>query len=175
MDSSVGGLVNRHLAERPALTPRDVYKLLYQGVFGVGHILQAGAEGYLQREASELDLLEHPGETLTEPVSVDGAVIRVNLRPYVRRRLPIQKLYEAMLASQVKGDPEAFLALWDEYVASVRNGEVRMNSAEVEEFNRGVDRVNIKAMHHSPAYRDAYHPAYRVILASQLGEILAPD
>ena len=44
---------------------RDAYKLLYQGVYGVGHIMGPGAWDYLQREAKSLDIKDQLGDPLS--------------------------------------------------------------------------------------------------------------
>ena len=47
----IAELVGEHKAIRPEMRARDAYKLLYQGVFGVGHIMGSGAWDYLQSES----------------------------------------------------------------------------------------------------------------------------
>ena len=74
----------------------DFYKLLFQGVFGVGHIMGSAAWNWLRKETESVDLEGHPEEPLLEGVSADGSMVRVNLRPYLKRGLPLEDLFEAM-------------------------------------------------------------------------------
>jgi hypothetical protein len=93
---AVEALLKEHFDRRPLMRATDFYKLLYQGEFGVGHILGEGARKRLQEEAISIDLADHPDEPLVEAVSEDGSMVRVNLRPYLRQRLSLDRLYEAM-------------------------------------------------------------------------------
>ena len=67
-----------HRDRRPLMRATDYYKLIYQGVFGVGHIMGVDAWGWLEREAEGLDMGDQPDEPLMETISVDGVVVRVN-------------------------------------------------------------------------------------------------
>ena len=84
----VESLIVEHYDRRPLMRATDLYKLLYQGVFGVGHIMDEGALDWLRAEAEKLDIEENPDEPLLEDVSADGKIVRVNLRPYLRRGSP---------------------------------------------------------------------------------------
>lgn len=98
----VEGLIRRHLDRRPHMRATDIYKLLYQGVFGVGHLLGESARQRLEAEARTLNLDDHFEEPLIEEVSADGAMLRVNLRPFLRRRLQLDGLFSAMLESRTR-------------------------------------------------------------------------
>ena len=155
-------LVRWHLGKKPKMEAFDVYKLLYQGVFGVGHILSEGAQNYLFREASELkDIgVEEP---FTEPVSPDGEMVRVNLRPFLKAGLPLEMLFSAMLASNVEGNSTIFLERWDAFVKLVRTRVLVFSQKEIDELNEKINREKPQPMHHSTEYREAYHPSYRVV------------
>ncbi len=86
---AVEALLREHFERRPQMRATDFYKLLFQGVFGVGHIPGGGARKRLEEEAESLDIDDHPDEPLIERVSVDGSLVRVNLRPYLRRGFPL--------------------------------------------------------------------------------------
>ena len=155
-------LIKWHLEKKPKMGVFDVYKLLYQGVFGVGHILSEGAQHYLLKEASELKDIEFE-EPFTEPVSPGGEMVRVNLRPFLKKGYPLKKLFDAMLASNVDGDSVVFLERWDAFVMLVRNRVLVFNQNEIDELNEKVNRKSPQPMHHSTEYREAYHPSYRVV------------
>src|SRR3990170_2309710 len=96
LKESLWSLIRMHEELRPLLRSVDVYKLLYQGIFGVGHILGEGAFERLEAETRGLKMDEHTEEPLVEPVSIDGSMVRVNLRPYIRQGLPLDELFSAM-------------------------------------------------------------------------------
>jgi hypothetical protein len=153
----------KHLETRPRMRVRDVYKLLYQGVFGVGHIMGEDAYGRLLEEAGRIDLQDHPWEPLLEPASVDGETVRVNLRPYLRRGGSLEGLYEAMKeSSEVKGDSEEFMSLWGlfkEFAEELAGLDVET----IQRYDEELREKGPKPRHHSAEYRVAYYPAYRVV------------
>ena len=151
---------------------RDAYKLLYQGVFGVGHIMGPRVWDYLRKEATSLDRNEKIADPLIEPVSLEGSIVRVNLRPYMRNGHPLHLLMEAMRLSDVTGRPSHFVEEWDAFAELVWSGQLDFVHSEVEEINRVLDRVRPQPMHHTPQYRRAYHPAYRVVRRREMLKIL---
>jgi len=165
-------LVAQHKAVRPEMRARDAYKLLYQGVFGVGHIMGPGAWDYLQEEAKKIVLTDQPADPLMESVSLDGSVVRLNLRPYIREGHKLPSLMEAMRHSDIEGNPAEFLELWDTYAELVWNGQLDFEHDEVDGIGKALDRAKPQAMHHTPQYRDAYYPAYRVVRRREVLKIL---
>ncbi len=168
----VSDLVSSHKKARPEAGVRDVYKLLYQGVFGVGHIMGPEALPRLRAEIGGLDLKEQPNEPLSEAVSVTGSIVRVNLRPYVRAGKGADRLMDAMKGSVLAGKAEEYCAHWDSFAELVWAGKLGFDNSEVERINRELDREAPRPMHHTPAYREAYHPSYRVVRRRELLRIL---
>ena len=150
----------------------DFYKLLYQGMFGVGHILGEGARRRLQEEAASIDLADHPDEPLIEAVSADGSMVRVNLRPYLRQSLSLDRLYEAMKeTSKDQGAPEKFLQAWSVFHDHAISGALKIDSEELESLHQELHEKGSRPHHHSDPYRIAYYPAYRVVKKEALGRI----
>jgi hypothetical protein len=168
----VAELVAVHKRTRPEMRARDVYKLLYQGVYGVGHLMGPGVWDYLQREAKSLDVKDQPGEPLMESVSVDASMVRVNLRPFIAKNYSLIKLMEAMRNSEIKGKPSEFLELWDAFTELVWSGQLDFDQEEVCNVNKSLNRDKPEPMHHTQQYRDAYHPAYRVVLKREALKII---
>lgn len=151
----------------------DVYKLLYQGAFGVGHLMHGEAQRHLRSEAEGLDLDEQPDEQLIEEISIDGDKVRVNLRPYIRRKLPLDKLFEAMRASNTENGADEFLRAWNTFRTLVDRDRLNFPKEDIEALSQGLGLGEIPARHHSEAYRKAYSPAYRVVKRSELQRFLA--
>ncbi len=167
------GFIRGHKGRRPAMRAADAYKLLYQGVFGVGHALGAGAWDRLVEEAERIGVRDHPEEPLSEDASPDGSTVRVNLRPYLRRGLPLESLFGAMRASaKEKGSPEEFISLWESFKELVYDGKLPFDQEEVDELDRGLNRESPQPKHHTRPYREAYHPSYRVVKRSFLERVL---
>lgn len=147
----------------------DYYKLIYQSVFGVGHIMGDDARLWLEKEAEEVDLAHQPDEPLVESISVDGSIVRVNLRPYLRRGLPLEKLFSAIVeTAEVGGSEEEFLESWAVFRKLAEEGELDIDKEELEDLEEELQRKGIRTHHHTEAYREAYKPAYRVVKRSAL-------
>ena len=166
-------LLGAHKAARPEMRARDAYKLLYQGVYGVGHLMGPGAWDYLQKEAASLDVKDQPGDPLMESVSVDGSVVRVNLRPFLAKGYPLIQLMEAMRNSEVVGNPKDLIEIWEAFAKLVWSGQLDFEHNEVDAINRDLDRDAPQPMHHTEQYRDKYHPAYRVVRRREILKILS--
>ena len=99
MGLDASNLIINHLKLRPEAMPRDIYKLLYQGVFGVGHIISHRAWDVLVEEAGRIDLDDHVDDPLFEPVSPDGSMVRVYLRQYINMGGDLETLFRVMKES----------------------------------------------------------------------------
>ncbi len=165
-------LVNFHQRLRPKLEVQDVYKLLYQSVFGVGHIIRAGGQALecLRRELDSIDLRLHPNEELVENISLDKKSIRVNLRPFKRRGLEADKLFEAMKASadNNRGTLQEFQKLWRDFGWLVASGAFGFDPKKFKEFDRFARGHKYPVVHHSHTYSKLYAPSYRVVVVEVL-------
>ncbi len=165
MNEEIVTLILEHLKRRPEAKAQDIYKLLYQGVFGVGHIVSDRAWPILLEEANRINLDDHPEDPLFEPVSPDGSMVRVNLRQYLKEGKSLETLFEVMRESaKHQGDPEVFLAYWAELKRVVDDGLVLLSDAEIQVLDEQIKKEGVKPRHHTEPYRVAYYPAYRVVL-----------
>ena len=156
--------IKTHITRRPKIEAQDVYKLLYQGVYGVGHILSEKAWDHLIEESERINIEEYQEESLTELVSPDGTMIRVNLRPYLRRQMDLEKLYEVMkISADVPRDDGKFISFWHEFKALVREDNLEFSWENIREIDNSLSNEGPKPRHHTHVYRMAYYPAYRVV------------
>jgi len=158
-------LVRWHQRLRPDLEVVDVYKMLFQSVFGIKHILHDKAKQYLEEELSTLEMQKSSDETLIENISIDNVMVRVNLRPFKMRGLSSDKLFSAMVTSvkEPKGTQKAFLKLWNRFKSLVEAGKLNFDRSSLEDFDEKVKKENYPFYHHSERYRRSYSPAYRVV------------
>lgn len=166
-------LIRHHLDRYPLMGVQDVYKMLYQGEFGVGHLLGdgKGARRYLLEELATMDTTDR-GEELLEPVSADGGMVRVNLRPFRRLGHSPDLLLQAMTATVAgtNGDTARFVTGWHSFAASACAEQ--FDQAELRQWDERVRRGEIVIAHHSPRYTGAYRPAYRVCRRSAIEALL---
>lgn len=145
---------------------QDVYKLLYQGCLGVGHLLSNEQEALtsLQQELSQMaGGIE--GELLWEAISPDDAVGRVNLRPFKERGLDGEALSRGLLAFAFSppGDVHMLARNWSIVGSLIEGAELGFDMKDYRRLTACILEGNYPAMHHSRAYSDAYHPAYRIL------------
>lgn len=166
-DEIVEVLVRKQHKLHLNLGGRDVYKLLFQGVMGVAHILEdkEQARRYLEDEFAGLDVSEFLDEPLVEDVSVSGGVVRINLRPFKRLGLSLGKLFEVIIVSakKLKEDKDRFITLWKGLMELVKVGRLDFDYEALVEFDRAMKNRGYPPAHHSKEYVKANKPAYRVV------------
>jgi hypothetical protein len=157
-------LIEDHHRRRPLTRARDYYKLLYQGVFSVGHMMGEDAFPRLKEEAERVKELGPWDDPMVESVSLKGDILRVNLRPFIKSGGSLEALYLAMVASaEVKGDPMQFLRLWRLFKQMADRLSIVLDENEVCEIDDALGERGPVPMHHTAQYREAYYPAYRVV------------
>ncbi len=165
--------MRRQLEERPLLGIEDAYKLIYQSIFGGEHLLTdlAHARQVLFQEFEAIT--PAADEPLIETISLSGAIIRLNLRPYKFRQGTPTVLFDALQksAQSVTGSLADFLELWNAFKQAVLRHELPFDEQQLVQFDQKVQAENYPTQHHSAAYRQAYRPAYR-ILTRHLAEVL---
>jgi hypothetical protein len=180
--SSLTAILDWHRQRYPLLRAQDIYKLVYQGVFGPGHIITSAAAARRALE-SELAALEVKGqkarvkrqESDEEPIDPSGRLVRVNLRPLLgeggrmkeegRRSAGYEWLVRALVDSAriVKGSRVQMARRLSSAIRWCR-ASLPGQAAELDEIATPAREANYPAFHHSPAYRRAYRPAYRVVI-----------
>lgn len=164
-----------------AHTPADVYKLLHQGEFGVGHII--GDVDYFSGNLARELMRANPDaqDPLLEQVSVDGAVFRVNLGPYRRLFLGDESNAHGLLlqvclasASGPRGNESSFIATLSNFRELNNNYQLavgedifafppHMLANFFQEVSAFVERFGtVPVLSHSPAYKRLNAPSYRV-------------
>jgi len=172
---ALANLVLSHRQLRPRLEVQDVYKMLHQGVFGVGHIVKHGSHALecLRRELDNLDLRQQRNEQLVENSSAEGLMVRVNLRPFRRQGLSAEKLFDAMChsAERNRGSRRELLAQWRTFMKLVETGTLDFDPSALRRFDRFIAGHRYPVLHHSKEYARLYNPSYRVVEASMVDEI----
>ena len=173
--------------EPRAHTPVDIYKCLHQGEFGVGHSID-DPHRFRDRLRHELDGNQpRSDEPVLENVSVDGTVMRLNLRPF--RALfghdtdrACDLLSEVCLRSAgiPRGSFERFLEVLNGFRDLNRSGELIVGnvvygfpSEMVDHFLKEVKVLarrlgEIPVFSHSMVYRRLNSPSYRVVDLSEI-------
>lgn len=161
----IGELIAHHLRRYPRMELADVYKLLHQAAMGSGHAVGDSAEARAKLEEELTRLEEGPDDPVADPISPDGKVARIHLRPYVAAGHNVDLLLDAFIhtAQAYPGAPdrlERFCACLGDVAAA---GGLPYARNEVESYVKTIAARGYPVVHHSDAYRSAYRPAYRVV------------
>jgi hypothetical protein len=163
-------ILAQHATRYPRLQVQDLYKLVYQGALGSEHAVAdaSQARAWLEREVD--GLADGPQEPVFEPISADGQVVRVNLRPYVAGGGNLEALLEGFLrtAREYKGTIAQLKRYWSYAGRMAQAGALVLPVNELKSFFDEMQARGFPAVHHSQEYRRAYRPAYRVVVRKYL-------
>jgi len=154
-----------HNRRYPRWGVEDVYKLLHQAAMGSEHAApeEALARAWLERELSQMG--PGPAESVVDPISSDGAVVRVHLRPFVAEGHDPRRLLSAFLrtarehtASVASLESSCQLA-----VLAAAGGTMPFTAGALRAFLQVMASRGFPPVHHSATYQADYRPAYRVV------------
>lgn len=156
--------------QRPSWQLQDVYKLAFQAALGSEHAApdETAARRWLEQEIASLG--PGPADLTIEPISPDGRLARVNLRPYLAAGGSPDALLDAFLrtATTWLGDRDALCRYLAWVVDLAETGPLAFLLSEARSFFHNLAQSGFPPAHHSEIYRQTYSPAYRVVLLSLL-------
>lgn len=153
----------RFFAQRyPKMEPTDAVKLLFQNEFGGGHMIR-DPDSFLQYLRREYDSIPKDSTSLKYE-DIGNGRMRVHLSPLSKAEL--ERLGQDFLrdAQTRQGSLDSFLqklALLREVTAE---GAFTFGLEALDDYISAYAAAGYPMVSHSEAYRNAYHPAYRVIL-----------
>jgi hypothetical protein len=159
-------LLTAQVLRYPRLEIQDLYKLIFQASFGSEHAVGdfEVARRWLMRELRELA----PGleEPMADPISPDGRIVRVNLRPYLANSGDPAALLEAFIRTgrEYRGAGATLQRYWRYAERMATVGLLAFAPEALQGFFAKIQAAGFPAVHHSPMYTTAYRPAYRVVL-----------
>ncbi len=153
-------VLRSHFSRYPALEIQDMYKLLHQAALGSEHAVSdhQSARNWLTRELAEMG--KGPMEPLVDPISADGGIARIHLRPYIAAGHDPELLLAVFIRTgkEYQGEYRQFELFWQAAI------DMRYFSAEkMEEFIQPLKKKGYPAVHHSSKFQKMYQPAYRVV------------
>jgi hypothetical protein len=170
-------LIGGHVERRPAMEPRDVYKLLYQGILGLEHLVASPEDFATRLRAEHKAVSPDDAELLWEAIRPDRTLGRLNLRPFKAQRGDVELLTAACLrtAGRVWGTPDELRAAWATFADLCRAGQwPAFSLPKVLAFSAWIEDRGYPAAHHSPRYRETYRPAYRLV-GRELLDLIGSD
>ena len=164
-------------ASDPETRIEDAYKWLFQAANGGEHAVpdEESARAWLDREWNSLGP-PVPGEPLVVPLRPEGAIVRLNLRPYRERGGAAGDLLDAFLRSAraFEPDPGLFRESWNAFGERIRSQPLGpLNGPEWQKLDAAMREKGYPAVHHSRSYSSARRPAYRVLTKDEAERLVA--
>lgn len=164
-ETTIEDLIKNQLALYPKMEARDLYKFLHQAAMGSEHAVRDtnAVKVWMAKEVTGLDTTIT--NELIEPLSPDGSLVRVNLRPFIKAGDNPDELLKAFIttANKYSGSKETLV----QYLASakemIRRKQIPVDESIFTSLTDELAKNGFPAIHHSLIYEKLYKPAYRVI------------
>ena len=155
-----------HIKAHPRLLPQDAVKLCYQSAFGGGHLITdpARAAAYLRTERASLT--QNPTQSLSEDIG--GGMVRLHLASAAAQTLSddvILRVFAASAARVLSRDDNdrRFAEALASLEALAQDGQTPFTAQELSGYLADYRAAGCPVVSHTPEYRTAYTPAYRVM------------
>jgi len=150
-----------HAKRYPLMQPTDAVKLIYQNVFGGGHLIrdEEACLNYLRREYASVE--KKPAAALYEDIG--NGIVRVNLAAL--KEDDLEQLGKAFIdsAAKHKGTLDSFLHKLKVLRMLTEEGVFTFDTNALNAYLSEYEAAGYPAVSHSPKYREVYKPAYRII------------
>jgi hypothetical protein len=142
---------------------------------GAGHAIDDPAAVRTRIESEAARLAAGPADPIVDPISPDGQLARIHLRPYLAAGHDLAALAHAFVeTARVRPPDTDKLAKFCGCLGDLAQaGGIPFSRALVEDFMGQIAADGYPVVHHSPAYREAYAPAYRVVALACLPALAA--
>lgn len=167
-DHGVEPFVANLIEQYPAARLLDIYKSCFQDYMGAEHLVgdTASVRAYLEQEIETT----HADDLMPwyyEPCGINGNYVRVSLRCVIEGILTADTLLYAFIASAntpQRPSVEEWAQRWHEIVSQI--DQMALDLPDYEQDRQFIDEVLAQgkyAISHSPEYRKAYAPHYRIV------------
>lgn len=178
-ECDVESFVSRLLNQYPKAKLLDIYKSCFQDFMGAEHLVNdtASVQYYLEQELATTDV-DNLMPWYYEPCGVNGNYVRVSLRAVMEGRVSPDTLLESFIASAnntSRPDIEEWAARWHETIQVIDKMELKLpHYVDDKSFIEQVLAQGKYAISHSPDYREAYCPHYRIVKRSIFEQRIKP-
>jgi hypothetical protein len=158
-------LLLTEMVRHPHSKVEDIYKYIHQASFGSEHAVKdtVAVRKWMENEIANLDSSNH--DELIDHMSPDGKLVRINLRPFLKRGYDPKLLLDAFIltANNYKGSTENFKSYWTTASELAGAKKFTFTAEEINSFFEEQSKKGFPAVHHSKEYEAEYKPAYRVV------------
>ena len=164
----IQGFVNRQMQTYPKSRLLDIYKSCFQGFMGAEHLVsdRESVKTYLDEELNSTTLDElMPWQY--EPCGIDSSYYRVSIRAVKEGIISNEMLLDAfILSANTPKRPTVaeWSKQWHEIISTIEGMQLNLPHYDKDkQFIDSVLSVGKYAISHSPEYREAYRPHYRIV------------
>lgn len=164
----IQGFVTKQMQTYPKSRLLDIYKSCFQDYMGAEHLVsdRERVKAYLDEELQTTsfdDLMPW----YFEPCGVNGQYVRVSIRAIKENMIAEDMLLDAFIRSansEKRPTVESWRDRWHKIVGTIDQLELNLpNFQQDRAFIDSILSVGKYAISHSPEYREAYRPHYRIV------------
>ena len=160
--------VQKQMETYPKSRLLDIYKSCFQDYMGAEHLVsdRQRVKVYLDEElqSTSLDSLL---TWLYEPCGVNGRYVRVSIRAIKEGLIKEDMLLDAFIRSantSERPSVESWRDRWHVIIGTIEQMQLQLpNYDKDKQFIESILSAGKYAISHSPEYREAYHPHYRIV------------
>jgi uridine kinase len=160
-------VLEQHTNQYPLMQPCDAVKLIYQNEFGAKHLTEdkAACEAAIHRETAALAASGEPHVRGAMAEAIGNGIVRLNLAKAMSAGVSPEHIHKMLMTSaqRICGSEASFKAKLAVLEAMASENRFSFTSASLREYLEEYRNQGCPPVHHSPEYRAAYAPAYRVI------------
>ena len=164
----VEGFINRQMQTYPKSRLLDIYKSCFQDYMGAEHLVsdRQSVKAYLDEELKTTSI-DDLRSWYYEPCGIDSCYYRVSIRAIKESLVSEDLMLNAFIRSansEKRPSVELWSERWHKIIGTIDQMKLDLpNYQEDKQFIDSVLYVGKYAISHSPDYREAYHPHYRIV------------
>ena len=164
----IRGFINRQLQNYPKSRLLDIYKSCFQNYMGAEHLVsdRQMVTAYLDEELNTTSL-DDLMPWYYEPCGIEGNYVRVSLRTVKEGIIQENLLLDAFIRSannKERPSVDSWREQWHKIIGTIEQMNLNLPSySEDKQFIDSILSAGKYAISHSPEYREAYHPHYRIV------------
>lgn len=163
--TTIESLIKNQFAKYPKMEARDLYKFLHQAAMGSEHAVKdtTAVKVWMKNEIAGLDTTLI--NDLAEPLSPDGNLVRINLRPYLKSGENPDDLLRAFIstANNHHGSKDTLVKYLNTVKELIKRKDIAVDETIFAALVNELEKSGYPAIHHSTVYEKTYKPAYRVV------------
>ena len=155
-------IIERQFEKYRNVEVQDIYKTLYQGVFGPEHLI---CEKMRQNLYEEFEKAEPEMGMMFERISPVFEIYKVDIRLYKYYKGTKEDLFDMLQKSAgiKSGNPNVFRIIWEQF-KKINDDKNYFPIKKITKFEKKYSiPEQLPVLHHSKKYRKANKPSYIVI------------